>query len=97
MVISFVVILFSSAIVTLTFLGGEFIPALEEGDFAVETRVLPGSNLKTSIESVTQAASILKQKFPEVEKIVAKIGSGDIPTDPMPIDAADLMIILKDK
>ena len=97
MVISFVVILFSSAIITLTFLGGEFIPALEEGDFAVETRVLPGSNLKTSIESVTQAASILKQKFPEVEKIVAKIGSGDIPTDPMPIDAADLMIILKDK
>ncbi|MCF8423501.1 MAG: CusA/CzcA family heavy metal efflux RND transporter [Bacteroidia bacterium] len=97
MVISFVVILFSSAIITLTFLGGEFIPALEEGDFAVETRVLPGSNLKTSIASVTQAASILKQKFPEVEKIVAKIGSGDIPTDPMPIDAADLMIILKDK
>jgi len=95
--LSSVVILFISAMITLTFLGGEFIPALEEGDFAVETRVLPGSNLKTSIESVTQAAKILKSKFPEVEKVVAKIGSGEVPTDPMPIDASDLMIILKDK
>jgi cobalt-zinc-cadmium resistance protein CzcA len=97
MVISSAVILFIAAIITLTFLGGEFIPALEEGDFAVETRVLPGSNLKTSIESATQAAKILKSKFPEVEKVVAKIGSGEVPTDPMPIDASDLMIILKDK
>lgn len=96
-IITTVILLFVSAIIVLTFLGGEFIPALEEGDFAVETRVLPGSNLKTSIESVTQAASILKQKFPEVEKVVAKIGSGEVPTDPMPIDAADLMVILKDK
>lgn len=96
-ILAAVIFLFISAIITLTFLGGEFIPALEEGDFAVETRVLPGSNLKTTIESVTQAAGILKQKFPEVEKVVGKIGSGDVPTDPMPIDAADLMIILKDK
>ena len=96
-ILTTVICLFISAIITLTFLGGEFIPALEEGDFAVETRVLPGSNLKTTIESVTQAAAILKQKFPEVIKVVSKIGSGDIPTDPMPVDAADIMIILKDK
>lgn len=96
-IISVVIVLFVSAIITLTFLGGEFIPALEEGDFALETRVLPGSNLKTTVHSVTQAAAILKQKFPEVIKVVSKIGSGEVPTDPMPIDAADVMIILKDK
>jgi cobalt-zinc-cadmium resistance protein CzcA len=45
MVITTVIVLFISAIVTLTFLGGEFIPALEEGDFAVETRVLTGSSI----------------------------------------------------
>ncbi len=78
-------------------LGGEFIPTLEEGDFAVETRVMTGSNLGTIIEGTQKAAAILKKEFPEVEKVVAKIGSGEIPTDPMPIEAADMMIILKDK
>ena len=97
MVVSSVVVLFIAAIITLTKLGGEFIPALEEGDFALEMRVLPGSNLNTTIESATKAAAILKQKFPEVIKVVTKIGSGEVPTDPMPIDAADVMIILKDK
>ena len=96
-ILSSVVLLFISAIIVLSFLGGEFIPALEEGDFAVEMRVLAGSNLKTSIESATKASYILKNKFPEVIKVVTKIGSGEVPTDPMPIDAADLMIILKDK
>jgi heavy metal efflux system protein len=85
------------AIVLLTQLGGEFIPALEEGDFAVDTRVLTGSNLNTTIQSTQQAAHILKTKFPEVLKIVTKIGSGEVPTDPMPMDASDMMIILKDK
>ena len=71
----------------LTFtLGGEFIPELEEGDFAVDTRVLTGSNLNTSIEHTQKAVRILRSSFPEIEKIVTKIGSGEIPTDPMPIE-----------
>lgn len=78
-------------------LGGEFIPELPEGDFAVETRVLPGSNLTTTIDACLKASQILKTRFPEVEKVVGKIGSGEIPVDPMPMEAADLMIILKDK
>lgn len=96
-VLLIVLMMFAVSILITTKLGGEFIPVLEEGDFAVETRVLPGSNLQVSIQSVTKAASILKTKFPEVEKVVAKIGSGDVPTDPMPIDAADMMVILKNK
>jgi len=78
-------------------MGGEFIPALEEGDFAVETRVLPGSNINTTADACLKAAHILKKKFPEVIKVIGKVGSGEIPTDPMPMEAADLMIILKDK
>lgn len=97
MVLSAVFILFIIAIGLLTFLGGEFIPALEEGDFAVETRVLAGSSLKTSIDFSQKAAHILKSQFPEVIKVVTKIGSGEVPTDPMPMDASDMMIILKDK
>jgi cobalt-zinc-cadmium resistance protein CzcA len=97
LVIGTVVSMFIAAIIILSNMGGEFIPALEEGDFAIDTRVLTGSNLNTTIESTTKAAHILKTKFPEVEKVVTKIGSGEVPTDPMPMEASDLMVILKDK
>lgn len=89
--------LFVISIIVLRSLGGEFIPALEEGDFAVDTRVLTGSNLQTTIDNTQKVAHILKTRFPEVEKVVTKIGSGEVPTDPMPIEASDMMVILKDK
>ncbi len=89
--------LFGGALVALTHLGGEFIPELEEGDFAVDTRVLTGSSLQTTIQATQQTAGVLLKHFPEVQKVVTKIGSGEIPTDPMPIEAADMMVILKDK
>ena len=89
--------LFIAAIIVMGFMGGEFIPKLEEGDFAVDTRVLTGSSLTTTIDATQKTASILLKNFPEVEKVVTKIGSGEIPTDPMPVDAADMMVILKDK
>lgn len=96
MILSSIVLLFSISMVLMTQIGGEFIPELEEGDFALETRILTGSNLNVSIDVVAKAYKALK-RFPEVEKIVSKIGSGEVPTDPMPIEAQDLMIILKNK
>ncbi|MBE9463263.1 CusA/CzcA family heavy metal efflux RND transporter [Dyadobacter subterraneus] len=97
MILASVLILFGCAVYVLTTLGGEFIPALEEGDFAVDTRVLTGSSLTTTIENTQKAAHILKAQFPEVLKVVTKIGSGEVPTDPMPMEASDMMVILKDK
>lgn len=96
-IIGSVVVLFVVSLIVLSTLGGEFIPELPEGDFAVETRVLTGSNLTTSSEAIMKSAHILLKKFPEVEKVVGKTGSGEIPTDPMPMEASDMMIILKDK
>ena len=32
-----------------------------------------------------------------MEKVVTKIGSGEVPTDPMPMEASDMMVILKPK
>jgi cobalt-zinc-cadmium resistance protein CzcA len=96
-IVTLVIAMFILSLITLFTMGGEFIPALEEGDFAVETRLLTGSNLSSSIEYTQKAAGIIKDQFPEVEKVVTKIGSGEIPNDPMPIEAADLMIIMKDK
>jgi cobalt-zinc-cadmium resistance protein CzcA len=97
LVLTTVMILFISSIFILTRMGGEFIPSLPEGDFAVEVRVLPGSNLKTSTDALLKSQRILLAKFPEVEKTVGKTGSSEIPTDPMPIEGSDLMIILKDR
>src|SRR5690606_15394920 len=97
LIFTVVIILFGLSIWILSRMGGEFIPSLEEGDFAVDTRILPGSNLNTTIESVTKAAKILKSNFPDGEKVVTKIVSGEVPTDPMPMEASDMMVILKDK
>ncbi|MES2794968.1 MAG: CusA/CzcA family heavy metal efflux RND transporter, partial [Bacteroidota bacterium] len=90
-------LVFSISLLVMSRLGGEFIPELEEGDFAVDTRVLTGSSIQTTIDYTQKAAHILLSKFPEIEKIVTKIGSGEVPTDPMPMEASDLMVILKDK
>lgn len=77
-------------------LGGEFIPTLDEGDFAIETRLPPGSSLSQTIATSQKAEKILLE-FPEVKQVVSKIGTAEIPTDPMPLEANDLMVILKDK
>ncbi len=89
------VLLLAGAVWLFTMLGGEFIPQLNEGDFAVETRVRTGSSLSQTIDKSMQASRLLRKQFPEVREVIAKIGSGEIPTDPMPIEACDLMVILK--
>lgn len=97
LILGTVVVLFAIALFILFRLGGEFIPSLEEGDFAVDTRVLPGSNLHTTIDYTQKASKLLLEKYPEVEKVVTKIGSGEVPTDPMPLEASDMMVIMKPK
>jgi cobalt-zinc-cadmium resistance protein CzcA len=79
-------------------MGGEFIPQLDEGDFAIEMRVLTGSSLSETVDAAQKAAGVLKKNFPdEVVEVVGKIGSSEIPTDPMPVEAADVMVILKER
>jgi len=78
-------------------LGGEFIPTLDEGDIATHLIIASGSSLSQEIEATTKAEKILKAKFPEIKMVVTKIGSAEIPTDPMPIEAGDMIILLKDK
>ncbi|MBE7171641.1 MAG: CusA/CzcA family heavy metal efflux RND transporter [Williamsia sp.] len=91
------VALFILALFLFSRMGGEFIPQLEEGDFAVETRLLTGSNLHTTIKATQQISKILLDSFPEVQKVVTRVGTAEIPTDPMPLEGGDVVIILKDK
>ncbi|GAL85931.1 acriflavine resistance protein B [Sporocytophaga myxococcoides] len=89
--------LFGGSLLLFINMGGEFIPSLDEGDFAVETRVLMGSSMQETINASLKAGEVLKKHFPEVKEVIGKIGSSEIPTDPMPIEACDLMVILKDR
>lgn len=78
-------------------LGGEFIPTLEEGDFALHQILPPGSSIAKGVEVSAELQKILLEKFPEVEKVVTKIGTAEIPTDIMPLEAGDIFVILKPK
>ena len=78
-------------------LGGEFIPQLDEGDFAMNVTLAPGSSLAESILLTSRIQRILKSQFPEVIQVVGKIGTSEIPTDPMSLEDSDQMIILKDR
>lgn len=89
--------LFALGLIVFNNMGGEFIPTIEEGDLAINATIMTGSSLTQMVETATKYEQILKAKFPEIKTIVTKIGSGEIPTDPMPIESGDLIIVLKDK
>ncbi len=77
-------------------MGGEFIPTLEEGDYAIEFVLPQGSSLTQTVETMMMAERMLLT-YPEVKMVVGKSGAADIATDPMPPEASDLMVILKPK
>ncbi|MBE7441496.1 MAG: CusA/CzcA family heavy metal efflux RND transporter [Flavobacteriales bacterium] len=85
------------SVLVFSFMGSEFIPTLEEGDLAMQMAVEPGSSLEKSVATSTRAEKILKENFPEVNHVVSKIGTAEVPTDPMAIEDADIMILLKAK
>ncbi|MCF6132801.1 CusA/CzcA family heavy metal efflux RND transporter [Flavobacterium wongokense] len=89
--------IFVLALVVFQNMGGEFIPTIEEGDLAINATIMTGSSLSQMVKTTTEYEKMLKAKFPEIKTIVAKIGSGEIPTDPMPIESADMIIVLKGK
>lgn len=95
--IAVMVILFGISVWIFTRMGGEFIPNLEEGDFAAEISMAQGTSLSQMVKATTLAEKIIKEQFPEVKQAVTRIGSSEIPTDPMPMERADMLISLKPK
>lgn len=87
--------LLAVALLVFSRMGGEFIPNLEEGDLCAELSMKQGTSLSKMIASTTDAEKILKKNFPEINQVVTRIGSSEIPTDPMPVERADMMIQLK--
>lgn len=96
-VIGVAVIVFVGSIFVFNQLGAVFIPTLGEGDLALQLSIPPGGSLNKSIETTTRLEKILIEEFPEVKQVVSKIGTAEVPTDPMAIENSDVMIILKPK
>ena len=79
-------------------MGGEFIPTLDEGDIMMHGFCKPGTSLTQTLESHRLAQKIIMENFPdEVEEVISKIGSAEIPTDPMAPETADNVVLLKPK
>jgi len=91
------VVLFVFSLFLFSRLGGEFIPQLEEGDLASSVITLQGGSLTNTVDNVIKANKILLENFPEIKHTVCKIGAGEIPTDPTPMETGDYIITLKDK
>lgn len=89
-------IAFVVAIAAFFRMGGEFIPTLDEGDILMHGFCRPGTSLTQTMESHRLAQQVILESFPdEVEQVISKIGSAEIPTDPMAPETADNVILLK--
>ena len=97
LVVGLSLLLFIASLYIFNSLGGEFLPQLDEGDLASGVMTLQGGSLSNTIDMVTKANKILLTNFPEVKQAVCKIGAGEIPTDPTPMETGDYIITLKDK
>lgn len=91
---SFAITLVILSILTFPLLGSEFIPRLDEGALAIQMQQLPSVSLSQSIASTTAAEKVIKS-FPEVDRVVSKIGRAEVATDPMGVDTADILVSLK--
>lgn len=78
-----------------TRIGGEFVPTLDEGDFVIQPVLKTGTSLTKTIETTTKMEQILIKNFPEVDKVVSRIGAAEVPTDPMSMEEIDMIIKLK--
>ena len=96
-VILVAVLLFAGSLFLFSRMGGEFIPQLDEGDIASHQILPTGTSLKQMVEVSKKIQVALLREFPEVKEVVTKIGTSEIPTDPMPMELADIIIVMKDK
>ncbi len=80
------------------FIGGEFIPKLAEGDLVIETNLPVGTSMTETIKLSEKIQTMLLKEYPdEVERVVSKIGTSEVPVDPMPMEAQEIVVVLTDK
>ncbi len=82
------------AVGSLTFIGTEFMPKLDEGSILVETRKLPGVSLTESV-AISKVIEQRLRTIPEIADVVIKIGRPDFATEAMGINEGDTYLLLR--
>lgn len=75
-------------------LGGEFMPALDEGDLLYMPSALPGLGIGKAAELLQQTDRLIKT-VPEVQSVFGKVGRAESATDPAPLEMFETTIQLK--
>lgn len=96
-VVSVAIVLVIFSLFTATKMGSEFIPNLDEGDIAVQALRAPGTSLTESVRMQSFMEKMLIEDFPEVDTVIARIGTAEVATDAMPPNIADTYVLLKDR
>ncbi|MBL7813593.1 MAG: CusA/CzcA family heavy metal efflux RND transporter [Saprospiraceae bacterium] len=79
-------------------MGGEFIPQLDEGDFVVQLTMMPGTSLTQMVEMSKSVGALVKKEFPnEILETTGKIGTSEVPTDPMSVEEMDMILTMNDR
>jgi Cu(I)/Ag(I) efflux system membrane protein CusA/SilA len=75
-------------------LGGEFLPALDEGDLLYMPSALPGLSAQRAAE-LLQISNRMIKTVPEVERVFGKAGRAETATDPAPLEMFETTVKLK--
>jgi cobalt-zinc-cadmium resistance protein CzcA len=89
------VVLVAVSAVAATLMGREFIPTLDEGDAAIHTMRLPDTSLSQALELQSIMEKTLKEKFPQIETVVGRVGTSEIATEPHPPSVGDNTLVMK--
>jgi cobalt-zinc-cadmium resistance protein CzcA len=92
--VAIALVILTVAIWSLTVIGTEFMPQLDEGSILVETRKLPGISLTDSVE-ISKRIEAKLRAFPEIADVVIKIGRPDFATEAMGINEGDTYLLLR--
>ncbi|MEQ1672101.1 MAG: efflux RND transporter permease subunit, partial [Hyphomicrobium sp.] len=78
-------------------IGKTFMPVMDEGAVVMQVTKHPSISLKASIEGDLLIQRTLLEKVPEIERIIARVGSDELGLDPMGLNETDTFMELKPK
>jgi cobalt-zinc-cadmium resistance protein CzcA len=94
-VVATAILLVAISLFSVTKMGSEFVPNLDEGDIAIQALRAPGTSLTESVRMQSFMEKMLVRDFPEVDTVIARIGTAEVATDAMPPNIADTYVLLK--
>ena len=94
-IVTAAILLVAVSLFSVTKMGSEFVPNLDEGDIAIQALRAPGTSLTESVRMQSFMEKMLVRDFPEVDVVIARIGTAEVATDAMPPNIADTYVLLK--